>query len=278
MNRTEDVVVRVRTRGPHAVTLALCLVCCVVVARLPVGAAQQRGKGELRSIEPPWILAGRATVMNLAGQDLAPTEIRFREPGIAAALRSRKERKGATDSERQQGNTLLEVEVTPAADLNPGSYPFELIEEGRETVRGRITVDVPAPEVPEKEPNHDLRRPQILPTGPVTVLGKLDGDGADVFQFAGHAGETWRCEVFARRIQSKLEPILRLRDAHLTRLRAAVDQGDDCAIELRLPADGTYLLELFDADNRSAPDFAYRLTLRRLSPAAEPRRTPPLRK
>ncbi len=278
MKRTADVTVRIRTRGPRSTMLVLCLVCCVVVARLPVRAAQQRGKGELRSIAPPWILAGRATVMKLAGQDLAPTEVRFREPRITATLRSRQERKPATDAERQQGNTLLEVEVTPASDVNPGSYPFELIEEGREPQRGRITVDVPAPEVPEKEPNHDLRHPQVLPAGPVTVVGKLDGDGADVFQFAGHARETWRCEVFARRIQSKLEPILRLRDARLTRLRAAVDQGDDCAIELRLPADGTYLLELFDADNRSAPDFAYRLILRRLSPAIEPRRSSPLRK
>jgi hypothetical protein len=100
----------------------------------------------------------------------------------------------------------------------------------------------------------------------VTVLGKLDNEGCDVYRFDGKAGETWRIEVFAGRLnrETKLEPILRLRDPRLAPVRAAVDQGQDCYIEHKLAADGAHLIELFDADNRSGGDFNYRLAVRRL--------------
>ena len=96
----------------------------------------------------------------------------------------------------------------------------------------------------------------------MNVIGKIDSnDGVDVFQIDGQGGETWRFEVFARRLNptTKLEPVLRLRDARLTSVRLAVDHGDDCFIECKPTTDGPYFLELFDGDNKSGPDQTYRL-------------------
>lgn len=234
-----------------------------------VAAAQRAARqGGVRAVEPPWVLAGSAARVRLIGPDLPAGSILFEEPGLRARILETAPYAGKTDAEKARGNTAVAVEVLCAADLRPGNYPFRLEAPGKEPADGRLYVDTPAPEVAEREPNDDLRKPQELPPGPVTVLGKLDGDGVDVFRFTGRAGEVWRVEVFARRLgPANWEPVLRLRGARLVPLRVAIDRGEDCFIEYRLPADGAYLVELFDADNRKDPASAYRLHLRRVTPA-----------
>lgn len=232
-----------------------------------LGAAWAQGKKqEYRLQEPGWVMAGQTTVVKLYGQDLTPNAIRFENAGITGKVLKAEAFSGKSDWQRSWGNRVVEVEVVSTADVKPGLQRFTLTGEGMEPTPGSVLLDVAAPEVKETEPNNDLRKPQVLPDGPVTVTGKLDGDGADVFRFNGKAGETWRVEVFARRLnrEVKFEPLLRLRDPRLAPIRAGVDQGNDCAIELKLPADGPYLVELFDADNRSGGDYNYRLTFRRL--------------
>ncbi len=229
-------------------------------------APAQGKKGEVRAQVPSWVDAGKATVVKIVGQDLSAREVRFDESRIQARVLGVGPYQGKTDRERRRGNTAAEVEVTLPADLKPGLYPFRLLGEGVEPAAGRLLVDVPAPEVSEVEPNGDLRRPMDLPPGPVTVLGKLDGDGADVFRFRMKQGEAWRIEIFAQRLKTdtQLEPVLRLRDGRLAPLRAAVDQGEDCSIQYTAPADGAYLLEVFDGDNRSNGEWGYRLSFRKL--------------
>jgi len=242
--------------------------CLLAAAVMSVGgvAAQQGKKQEFRAQEPGWVMAGQSTSVKLYGQDLNPKDIRFQDPSITAKIVKVEDFAGKTDTQRKWGNRVAEVELFISTGARPGSYPFTLSGEGVQPEVGRLCVDVPAPELSEAEPNHDLRKPQLLPAGSVTVLGKLDNEGADVFRFDGKAGETWRIEVFARRLnrETKLEAILRLRDPRLAPIRAAVDQGQDCAIEQKLTADGPHLIELFDADNRSGGDYNYRLAVRRL--------------
>lgn len=250
-------------RSSVPLSLAALVLAAVLVS---AAAAQQGKKQEYRMQEPGWVMAGQTTVVKLYGQDLTPNAIRFERPGVTGKVLKAEPFSGKSDWQRSWGNRVVEVEVTAAADAKPGLQRFTLTGEGMEPTTGTLLVDVPAPEVKEAEPNNDLRKPQVLPEGPVTVTGKLDGDGADVFRFTGKAGETWRIEVFARRLnrEVKFEPILRLRDPRLAPIRGAVDQGNDCALEYTLRQDGAYLVELFDADNRSGGDYNYRLTFRKL--------------
>ena len=240
--------------GLSAVTLGVC-------------AAQQQGKKQIyRGQRPAVVMAGQTTVVKLIGQDLAPAEIKFAEPGLTAKIVKTGPNAGANDAEKKLGNTAVEVEVTLPADAGPGLHPFELTGEGVQPAIGKLLVDVAAPEVQEKEPNNALSTPQVLPSGPVTVTGKLD-DGSDVYRFEARKGERWRIEIFARRTGTNLmfEPILRLRDPRLASVRAAVDQGEDCFIEYTAAADGPHVIEVFDGDFRGGGgDWTYRLTLRRL--------------
>jgi len=252
-------------RARHYPSLGVLASVGVSVAILGTAGAQVK-KQEYRIQEPGWLMAGQTAVVKLYGQDLTPNAIRFESPGITGKVLKAEPFSGKSDWQRSWGNRVVEVEVTSSADVKPGLQRFTLTGEGMEPTTGSILLDIVAPEVKEAEPNNDLRKPQVLPDGPVTVMGKLDGDGADVFRFNGKAGETWRVEVFARRLnrEVKFEPLLRLRDPRLAPIRAGVDQGNDCAIEVKLPTDGPYLIELFDADNRSAGDYNYRLTFRKL--------------
>jgi len=237
------------------------------ISVLAVGAAWAQGKqGIFRAANPPWVLAGQTATVKLIGQDLTAKEIRFQDGRIAAKVVKVGPAAAKNDEEKKLGNTAVEAEVTVPADLRPGLYPFQFIPESGPPVDGKLLIDVNAPEVEEKEPNGSLKAPQSLPLGSVTVVGKLDGDGSDVFQVQGKAGETWRFEVFARRLNAatKLEAVLRLRDPRMAPVRTVVDQGQDCAIEYKLPVDGLYLIEVFDGDNKSAADLTYRLAVRQL--------------
>lgn len=230
-------------------------------------SAQQTGKPqEFRGQEPGWVTTGAPVTVRLYGQDLDPKEIQFEQPGLTGKVLKVEPFTPKNDMQKRWGNRMAEVEVTFAEGVKPGSYRFTLTGEGVQAGTGELCVDVPAPEIKEAGPNHELRKPQVLPAGSVTVMGKLDGDAGDVFRFDGKAGETWRIEVFARRLNpdTKLEAIIRLRNPRLAPVRAVVDQGNDCALEYKLPADGPYLIELFDADNRSDGNFNYRLAVRKL--------------
>lgn len=253
-------------RGKQVSSFVLLMASGASLALAGATFAQQEKKQDFRIHEPGWVMVGQPVVVKLYGQDLNPSAIRFEHPGITGKVLKVEAFEGKSDRQKKWGNRVAEVEITVPSGAKPGSYPFTLTGEGvRETV-GTLCVDVAAPELKEAEPNHDLRKPQPLPAGSVTVLGKLDNEGTDVFRFEGKAGETWRVEVFANRLnrETKLEPIIRLRDPRMAPVRAAVDQGNDCHIEYRLPMDGPYVIELFDADNRSGGDFNYRLAVRRL--------------
>lgn len=230
-------------------------------------AVAQRNRMEFRASRPSWVMAGQTVPVQIYGQGLAPKEIRFADPAFTAKVMKTGPFSGKNDQERKWGNTQVDAEVNVPANAKPGHYRFTLTGENVEPVDGVLVVDVPAPEINETEPNQDLRKPQVLPAGSVTINGKLDNEGADVFQINGKAGEVWRFEVFAQRIKpdNKLEACLRLREGvHLAPVKTAVDQGEDCALEYKLPTDGPYLIELFDGDNKAGGDQVYRLAVRKL--------------
>jgi hypothetical protein len=235
----------------------------VIVATLlaaGAAAAQQGGKRqEIRGTDPPWIMAGKTSTVRIMGNDLAPDAIAFGEPGLTGKII-----KTESNADKRRGNLAVEVEVNASTELQPRPYRFNLTGPNVQPGQGSLLIDTPAPEIEEKEPNNDLRKPQLLP-GPCTVNGKLDNEGVDVFRIDGKAGETWRFEVFAKRIKADnpLEAVMRLRDPRMAPVRAVVDQGDDCSIRYKLPLDGPYLLELFDGDNRSSGAQVYKLFVRR---------------
>ncbi len=152
--------------------------------------------------------------------------------------------------------------------MQPGILPIDVRAKGVFSNRVQFAVDT-LPESLEHEPNGTPEQAQGLEL-PVTVNGRIQTpDDRDVFRFEGRAGQAVVAEVYARRLGSPLDAILRLTDAGGTQLACNDDHEDkgtgllthhaDSWLRATLPAGGTYVLALDDVQRKGGPDYAYRL-------------------
>jgi hypothetical protein len=154
----------------------------------------------------------------------------------------------------------------------PGVYPLSVSKENRVSNHVPFAVDT-LPECLEREPNNSITAAQPV-TLPIIVNGRIDRPGDwDVFRFQGRAGDAIVAEVYARRLDSPLDSVLKLTDAAGKQLAFNDDCEDkgagldthyaDSYLTATLPADGAYYIHLGDAQHQGGPEYAYRL---RISP------------
>jgi hypothetical protein len=140
------------------------------------------------------------------------------------------------------------------------------------------------PEAFEKEPNNSPAAAQRVKL-PIIMNGRIDQPGDwDVFRFQGRAGQAIVAEVYARRLDSPLDSVLKLTDAKGKQLAFNDDYDDpgaglethhaDSRILTTLPATGTYFLYLGDAQQKGGPEYAYRLRIGAPRPDFDLRVTP----
>jgi hypothetical protein len=149
--------------------------------------------------------------------------------------------------------------------INLGELPF---------ITGSFPLSGPAeafPAVLEKEPDNSPQAAQRIKL-PVIVNGRIDRPGdVDVFAFQGRAGDQIVAEVYARRLASPLDSVLRLTDAAGRQLAFNDDHDDkgagsithqaDSLISATLPANGTYFVHVGDTQHNGGPEYAYRLRI-----------------
>ena len=139
-------------------------------------------------------------------------------------------------------------------------------------------------ETVEKEPNNKQDTAQEVPI-PVIMNGRIDKPGdIDVFKFEGHASEHFIAEVFARRLGSPMDSLVRLTDANGREVAFNDDYKDegtplithhaDSRLSATLPTSGTYHLHVIDAQRRGGPENGYRLYMRQPRPDFELRVVP----
>ena len=84
---------------------------------------------------------------------------------------------------------------------------------------------------------------------PVALSGTLDGSAVREVTFHGKAGQQITCEVEAKRLESKLRPVLNLYGPGNLLVKFSLPMAvlrGDTRIEATLPADGEYRVELHD--------------------------------
>ena len=129
------------------------------------------------------------------------------------------------------------------------------------------------PECLENEPNNQLKDAQTA-TLPLIINGTLSKPGdVDFFRIEGRAAETVVIEVLARRLNSPLDSLIRLKDESGKILALNDDFEDkgaglqthhaDSYLSVKLPKDGAYYIQLSDTRNHGGDGFGYRL---RISP------------
>lgn len=124
-----------------------------------------------------------------------------------------------------------------------------------------------------------------LVTPPIIINGRIVRPGQrDVFRFEGQAGQQIVAEVFARRLGSPLDSILRLTDSAGKELAVNDDHDDkgsglltqhaDSYISFTLPASGTYYIHLTDVQGHGGSEYGYRLRISAPRPDYELRVVP----
>ena len=164
----------------------------------------------------------------------------------------------------------LPVTTLTQTKTEPGIYPLSVRKEDRVSNRVPFAVDT-LPECLEKEPNNSIATAQRV-TLPIIVNGHVDKPGDwDVFRFEGRGGDTVVAEVYARRLDSPLDSVLKLTDAAGKQIAFNDDHEDkgaglnthyaDSYIMAALPADGAFYVHLGDVQHQGGPEFAYRLRI-----------------
>ena len=120
---------------------------------------------------------------------------------------------------------------------------------------------------------------------PGIVNGRIEQPGeSQFFRFDGRAGDEIVAEVLACRLGSPLDSVLRLTSAAGKELAVNDDFEDkgaglithqaDSFISVKLPAKGTYYLELADAERKGGVEYGYRLRIGHPRPDFELRVVP----
>jgi len=162
--------------------------------------------------------------------------------------------------------------VQDAKGKTPGVYPLS-VRKGEQTSNSVPFAIDTLPECLEQEPNNQPASAQRV-TLPLIVNGRIDPPGdADVFCFEARSGDQIVAEVYARRLDSPLDSMLKLTDASGRQLALNDDHEDkgaglvthhaDSRFSVALPAAGTFYLHLSDVQHKGGPEYAYRL---RISP------------
>ncbi len=101
-------------------------------------------------------------------------------------------------------------------------------------------------------------------TLPVAVDGACEPESYDFYTFTATAGQRLSVEVFARRLGSPLDPVVRLLDSSGRELAYSDDEpgtGADCRFVHEFAADGAYRLEVRDIRYQGGGGHRYRLRL-----------------
>jgi len=170
-----------------------------------------------------------------------------------------------------------------ATDKKPGLIPVCVHN------NGLVSNTVPfalgdLPELLEREPNSREAFAQAITPG-IVLNGRIDEPGdCDIFKFESREGDKIVAEVYARRLNSPLDSALKLTDTdgrviaanddHEDKASGLVTHHADSMLTATLPADGTYYLEISDAQEKGGTAYAYRIRISPPMPDFELRAVP----
>jgi hypothetical protein len=213
----------------------------VLVGAAP--AAAQLPGARLNSVFPAGARQGATAECSLSGADLAGASgLYFSHPGISAV---------------PSGPNKFTVRV--AAGVPVGAYDVRAVTpRGLSNFRAFAVGDWP--EAREQEPNDEPARAQPL-TLPVVVNGRVERPtDVDCYAFHLHKGQRVFIDCWAWRLDSQLDGTLLLLGPDGRELAYAGDYyGKDPFLDITAPADGTYVLKVWDFVYGGGPDYFYRL-------------------
>jgi len=196
----------------------------------------------LRNINIRGLQIGGSTVITIDGDDLSTTPKLLLPFAAKQVLQPKSTEKSATFA------------VALDDTISPGLYNLRVVTANGVSLPMVIAVDRLA-QVPFAEKITNL---------PAALHGTLAGSATLQTSFVGKAKQVVRIEVEAQRVGSKLRPIVHINDAKRKQLDWAWGNpslGGDCRLEATLPDDGTYTVNIHDAEYNAASPGHFRLKI-----------------
>ncbi|MCX7422470.1 MAG: hypothetical protein NT013_23400, partial [Planctomycetia bacterium] len=184
---------------------------------------------EIRNVNVRGFQIGQPTVVTIDGVDLLPApKLWLNANAVDSAI----------DDKQSNANRLVLTATLPN-EIPPGVAQLRLAT--NEGVSNSVTVALDRlPQLPISE---------TIAALPASLHGSVPGSGVSKTSFTGKAGEDVLIEVEAKRLGSKLRPVVHLFDAQRVQLAWALPSrtlAGDCRIAMKLPRDGQYTIEIHD--------------------------------
>lgn len=184
---------------------------------------------EIRNINVRGFQIGQPTVVTIDGVDLLPAPKLWLNANAVEA----------TIDDKQSNANRLVLTATLPNEITPGVAQLRLAT--NEGVSNSVTVALDRlPQLPIAE---------TIAALPASLHGSVPGSGISKTSFKGKAGEDVLIEVEAKRLGSKLRPVVHLFDAQRVQVAWALPSrtlAGDCRIATKLSRDGQYTIEIHD--------------------------------
>jgi len=231
----------------------LAFLCAALCAN--VTAFAQLPTTQLTSVFPAGGQSGKTVDVAIAGAELDDcTQLLFSHRGITAAAKMTPAT--ALEPARPIAN---QFQVAVGAEVPAGVY--EVRAQGRFGLSNpRSFVVGPYPEIVDSNGNAAADKAIDVPLG-TTINGRVEANNFEFVRLNLKQGQRVLVEVASRRIDSRLDATLVLLDPagrELKKIKEGV--GADPVLDFSAPADGAYLLKIYDEVYGGGNDYFYRLT------------------
>jgi hypothetical protein len=229
----------------RTVRAAVATMSALALTALPGRVDAQFPHPKLEGLSRSGVRSGESAEVTARGANLdGPLQLWFDHPGLKATPV-----KGAT----------FRVSCGPEVPL--GHHDVRVVD-AYGVSNPRVFVVGDRPEEVEVEPNNAPAEAR-----PIAINTTLSGEIAtptdvDCFAFEGKKGQRLFFDVQAERIDSPLDPTIRLLSASGKEVGESRDVfGADPLLDATLPADGRYVIKIHDAIYGGSPHHVYRLTV-----------------
>jgi hypothetical protein len=210
---------------------------------------------ELKTVFPPGGKQGTTLDVQISGAELdGPTSLLFSHPGITAAPKM-EEASPLVKNPRPIDN---QFSVAIASDVPPGIYEVRAVGRfGASNPRAIVvgTLD----DVRDNGANRSRETAQEIPVGNV-VSGTTEGDSIDYYKLNLKQGQRVIVDCWGRRIDSRIDAALVLYDEKGIEIQRQRDSESlDALLDFTAPADGAYVVGVYDFLYRGGGEFFYRL-------------------
>jgi hypothetical protein len=239
--------------------LRTALVCkCFLVALLTLSASVVRGQlpsADLTSVFPAGGKLGTNVDLTLTGVDVDDaTSLIFSHSGITAIPKMGPAGPGGKPPQPLP----KQFTVTISASVPAGVYEVRAVAKyGVSNPRAFVVGNLN--EVDGRQAGATAAAAKEVPLES-TVNGQITGERADFFRFTAKKDQRILIDCWAHRLDSKMDPAIVLLDASGHEIaRAKERQHRDLLLDYLVPADGAYVVKLYDFLYKGGGEYFYRL-------------------